>query len=367
MIIFIISILVFAIVIYFIYQWIRLAPYNQAPLDIKTFDGSNSPYHPSVLYFKEGWNGYKYWMAETPYSPLCKPYQDRNECPSIHVSNDGITWKEITTNPIDNLNDKEVEELDYFSDPHLVYTNNRIECWYRLTHRKGNKNNHIHTLLLRRYSSDGISWSKREVLAEITENSNHTLGNAIFSPAIIYKDGLYRMYYVNSDSPQGLKISYSESIDAYKWDTPHNITLIGATRRPWHIDVNYIDGLYYLINYDMKDISVWNSNDGTTFCFQKQLLSPSVKASFYGSKLYRACIIKDDKGYKVFFSGNDFIHTYIGLLEGDNISNLKFAPIGYHLSFWGMILYYIRLRLFSFNYIINRIKEKRKAKNKKNG
>lgn len=168
------------------------------------------------------------------------------------------------------------------------------------------------------------------------------------------------MYYVNSDSPQEREISYSESRDAYKWNTKKNITLIEATRRPWHIDVNYIDGKYYLINYDMKDISVWNSCDSTTFCFQKHLLSPSVKASFYGCKLYRACIIKDNKGYKVFFSGNDFIHTYIGLLEGDNINNLKFAPMGYHLSFWGMVLYYIRLRLFSFNYIINRIKERGK-------
>ena len=125
-------ILVSSIAVNFTFQWFDLAKYNQAPLSIKTFEGSNSPYHPSVLYFEEGWNGYKYWMSETPYSPKSKPYRDRNECPSIHVSNDGIVWTEINLNPIDNLAGKQVEELEYFSDPHLVFANDRLECWYHL-------------------------------------------------------------------------------------------------------------------------------------------------------------------------------------------------------------------------------------------
>ena len=338
-----------------IHKWLQLKPYNQKPLYIKTFDGSDSPYHPSVLYFKDSWNGYKYWMAETPYSPLCKPYQDRNECPSIHVSNDGINWSEISNNPIDNLNKKEVKELDYFSDPHLVYVNGVLECWYRLTRRKGISNNHKHTLLLRKRSKDGVNWSEREILTEITEHKKNLLGDAIFSPAIIYKNGTYRMWYVNSDYPPCRDICYSESIDGYIWNQPTTCILESRGNRPWHIDVKYIDKKYYLVNYNLYDISIWDGHDGINFKFKKQLLTPSITGSFYGYKLYRACIVKDDNEYKVYFSGNDFIHTYIGLMGGKDIDSLNFIIDGKHLSFIGFIYHLIKLKAFSANFIIDRI------------
>ena len=111
MVIFVLGVLI-VIIAWIVLAWIKLRPYNQKPLEINTFDGSNSPYHPSVLYFENGWNGYKYWMAETPFSPQSKPYEDRNECPSIHVSNDGINWTEIIKNPIDDLTEKEIEYIE---------------------------------------------------------------------------------------------------------------------------------------------------------------------------------------------------------------------------------------------------------------
>lgn len=38
----------------------------RSPLDIKTYDGGNEGLHPSCLYFKEEWNGYKFWFVFTP-------------------------------------------------------------------------------------------------------------------------------------------------------------------------------------------------------------------------------------------------------------------------------------------------------------
>ena len=35
------------------------------PLNIRTYDGFDQPCHPKVLYFEEGWNGHRYWMAYT--------------------------------------------------------------------------------------------------------------------------------------------------------------------------------------------------------------------------------------------------------------------------------------------------------------
>ena len=51
---------VVAFISYISVLWIKLVPYNQKPLKIRTFDKSDSPYHPSVLYIENGWNGYKY-------------------------------------------------------------------------------------------------------------------------------------------------------------------------------------------------------------------------------------------------------------------------------------------------------------------
>lgn len=57
--------------------------YSQTPLKIKTFDGSDQPYHPSVMYSANGWNGFQYWMVLTPYPMQKAPYKDRW---SVHAS-----------------------------------------------------------------------------------------------------------------------------------------------------------------------------------------------------------------------------------------------------------------------------------------
>ena len=68
-------------------------------LNIETYlDGKNQPTHPSVISFSEPWNGYRYWMAYTPY-----PYANGSEeNPSICASNDMLYWEtpEGLANPI---------------------------------------------------------------------------------------------------------------------------------------------------------------------------------------------------------------------------------------------------------------------------
>lgn len=319
-------------------MWIKLKPYNQKPLKIKTFDGSDSPYHPSVLYFKNGWNGYKYWMVETPFSPKSKPYEDRNECPSIHVSDDGVKWTEIAENPIDDLSIKEIEELDYFSDPHLVFTDDHIECWYRFTHRNGIKNKYNNLQLVRKTSKDGINWSKREVMVNLATNEGDSLGNMVVSPAILYHKGKYRMWFVNSESRIHRELSYSESYDGKKWTEQRKCILNGHENMPWHIDVNYIDGKYYLVSYDLKNLTLWYSEDGIMFNYIKKILEPSVAGSFYSYSLYRSCII-EDKNFKIYFSAHDSLKTYIGLIEGNCIENLKITNTDKHQTIFGLLIF----------------------------
>ena len=346
---------------YFVRSWTRLQKYNEKPLNISTFDGYNSPYHPSVLYFAERWNGYRYWMSETPFSPLAKPYRDRNECPSIHCSDDGVNWCETAHNPIDNLTIEEISELDYFSDTHLVFADGVLECWYRLTHREGIKNRFHNLQLIRKKSRDGITWGDREVLVNLATEEGNALGNMVVSPAILYKEGKYCMWYVDSESRTKRGVSYSESPDGFKWEKKKDCTLCGGENMPWHIDVNYIDGKYFLVMYDFNNLTLWESSDGINFSYKKELLSPSVFGSFYGEGLYRACIIKDNK-YRIYFSADDSFSTYIGLLEGEDINNLTIVSNGIYTSPLGLCTLLFKRKKRSVIFVIKQLIKRIKAK-----
>lgn len=62
---------------------------SELRLNIETYyGGKNQPTHPSVVSFEKAWNGYKYWMA---YSPFPNGNGDE-ENPCIAVSNDLLYW-----------------------------------------------------------------------------------------------------------------------------------------------------------------------------------------------------------------------------------------------------------------------------------
>ena len=324
--------------IYFLYIWKRLVPYNQSSLKIKTFDKNDSPYHPSVLYFKNGWNGYKYWMAETPYMPYTKPYRDRYECPSIHVSQDGVNWTNLEdgNNPIDDLDEKGIKELDYFSDPHLVFKDNSIECWYRLTQRGGDAGNHKNHAIIRKSTNDGINWCEREIV--IQPKNEHPLGEMIISQAVLYIDYKYHIWYVNSDCKYDRKLCYSNSTDGINWTKHTECILKQENANPWHIDINVIDNEIWLICYDFKNLHLYKGISYTEFEYKKELLKPSVFGSFYHIGLYRSILIKDDV-YKLYFSADDSFKTYIGIMSGKSPEELSVISPNKkkHSSIWDVV------------------------------
>ncbi len=178
------------IAIDYVYRYFAFEPYNQSPLNIETPEGNAQPYHPSVVYIPGGWNGYAYWMAETPY-PLgpdgdwngLPPYRARWENPCIHASHDGIHWETPgdLVNPIDDLNETEIENRDFFSDTHLVMNGDTLECWYRISRTQRDE-----TYILRKYSADGIHWSERETVIDLQDPAvvREGPGGMIVSPAI---------------------------------------------------------------------------------------------------------------------------------------------------------------------------------------
>lgn len=351
--IFILLVLLIGFCIYRIFIiWRDLEPVNQCPLQIHTFDGKDSPYHPSVLFFEGGWNHYKYYMVQTPF--FCgypfrgKNYRDRYECPSVYVSNDGIQWLEVSVNPIDTLGANEIENKDYFSDPHLVFTGDAIECWYRINHRYGDYENDNNVELLRKRTFDGVNWTERETLADLTTVA-HPLGNMVISQSVLFLKNRYHMWYVDSISLGQREIAFSSSSDGLHWISKRICKLYGADINPWHIDVALIDNVFWLTIFDRINLTLWRSTDGLDFRFYSVLLSPSkIIGSFYAQDLYRACLIKNNELYRLYFSADDSIKTSIGVMEGKCPDELHIISIGSDqyrtFSQFLYVLFYIRIR-----------------------
>ena len=317
------------ILLEFLAEFLYFNKVNQSPLLLETIDGTGQAYHPSVLFFNEPWHGYRYWMAETPYPINIPPYRDRWECPSIHVSNDGYNWTlpNGLSNPIDDLLPLEIKNKDFFSDPHLVYKEGHLECFYRYS--KATEEGY-HTFLVRKISEDGINWQKREQLLDFCDTvCDNTVGDMVRSPAVIWQDFRYKMWFVDNVNPKGTKhVCYSESIDGQHWSERQVCFLEGDTINPWHLDLNYLDGVYLLTIYDFHNLTLWKSYDGVSFVYLKQVLSPSgVYGSFYSDGLYRSSIIKDMAGYKLYFSAFDDSRTYIGLMEGTDLDTLSVSSV----------------------------------------
>jgi hypothetical protein len=252
-------------------------------LPIKTHEsGGDQPIHPKVLYFKDGFGGYKFWMAYTPYPNG----NDGEENPCIACSNDMINW--ITPNGVQNPIDAGTS-VNYMSDTHLVYNNNtkELEIWYRQV-LNGER-------IYRRTSTDGVVWNERE---QIQYFNNGSIVNAL-SPTVIFEDGKYKIW-VATGNPNGI-VKYYESLDGYDWEFITSTNLIA-----WHLDIIKTDIGYEAIISDSQpgsSISYSKSVDGVTWTDKEQLLTSPVGDKWDSSRLYRASFIKNNGTYYVYYTG----------------------------------------------------------------
>ena len=292
------------------------------PLNIPTYERSWQATHPSVLYFKERFNGYKYWMANTPY-----PYHnDDFENPCIVASVDGINWTTPTglSNPIDIPTSEQIENKYHMSDCELVFANGKLECWYRLNVNGGLDQ------ILRKTSVDGITWSEREVVLD-----KATVGFYCLSPSLIYEDGKYKMWYVGAQ----YQIYYIESIsgESGTWTQPVIVTRNYATSpvttdmQPWHMDViKDFDGKYKFVFCTILDknlqrsIYLGESDDGLTINNLHKILTPSANG-WDNLELYRPTLVAiNSKQYKMYYGGVSKDDVWkIGVVEGENLDILN--------------------------------------------
>ena len=301
---------------------------EKGSLDIRTPDGSDEPLHPSVCYIdNDGWNGYNYWMAFTPYPIKSKIYRDRFECPCVVVSNDGLKWKYLNGKEyIDDLTNNQIAEMDYFSDPELVFVNNinTLHCYYRLS-VGGNGLQDKTVTVYRKSTRDGVNWTERQIITfcfDIVKDSNEP----VISPAIVFDGTKYYLWFVSDK-----KVFRMSSDDGVCWYSDVECLLHGEKIIPWHISIILINNEYILTIYDMTErITIWKSEDGTNFTFcVTSLLHSKRMYSYYRATLYRASVVFDGN-YKLYFSAGNTRRNSIGLMSDSSIKNLKvkYIPFG---------------------------------------
>ncbi len=292
-----------------------------APLKIRTYDGSSQLTHPKVLHFKSGWNGWKYWMAFTPY-----PFgNDDYENPSIVVSQNGYDWvtPKGLKNPLTGV-PKDVDRGGHYSDPHILTNGSSMELWYRYNpaREKGSGSNNGINMIFRVKSKDGVNWSKPELVFNDK--------NTYLSPVIIYEENKYKTWFTNYSGD----MKYRESSDGKSWTDAKLVNIELPGYNPWHQDIIKTDLGYELVfcaypkgkfNQNIQQLYYARSKNGIDFEKPMKILSPSKDDNKLDNKMiYRSSILKVDGVYKIYYSAMDRkTRWHVFLTEGSDLNKLK--------------------------------------------
>lgn len=224
------------------------------------------------------------------------------------------------THPVEELTDAEIAAKDYYSDPHLVMVDGVLQLYYRFSVLEGGDVKTNMTLLYRRTSHNGIDWAERELVADLRPKRDQLIwGEQIISPSIVYQHGVYRCWYIDASNwkhNRGVRVI--ESKDGLQWYNAIQCVFNESAIIPWHIDVQFQDGIYRMLGYDLQTQAIrwYSSNDGIEWNEQGIILTPSGRdGDFYSADLYRACSAQTDNRYNIYFSANDGKQSYLGLLH----------------------------------------------------
>lgn len=286
-------------------------------LNIISSYGDKEAYHPKVLAFKEKWNGYKYWMSFTPY-PKGK---SAKENPHIVASNDLINWEtpKGLKNPLDEVSN--IPKKRYNSDAHIVYNNdtNVLSCYWRQV-------DYDKVIIYKRDTKDGVHWNEKEIV--VISSNRHK--KDYISPAIIYEEGIYKIWYVDVN----YKVRYATSEDGLSWIDQSEVHIkYNEKLNTWHLDVIKTDKGYEMLvvafdkwkNLNKMKLYYTYSENETDFKEAKVVLKPETRMNKWdNSGIYRSSFIYEDGKYYVFFGAQSKRkHRGTGLLEGKDLFDLK--------------------------------------------
>ena len=244
--------------------------------------------HPSVVYFPDGWNGYRYWMAHTPYPAS----NDTHEDPNICASHDGVKWVVPSglVNPLDNA----PGYPKYNSDTDLVFAMGKLWCFWRYQDTgAGATSQNIFV----RTSTDGVTWTPKQLV----QQSNNTI-KQYNSPTFVFENGRWTMWAVDiAVSPYRMVrcVSNGDSPLLGKWG-PETVCSVPAVsgRDLWHVEIKRVGQKLVGILSDcvagqngaLGDLYLIDSVDGLTWRRGGSQLIPRTLAGQH-TALYRSSFV----------------------------------------------------------------------------
>jgi hypothetical protein len=262
--------------------------------------------HPSVVFVPEGWNGYKYWMAITPYPAG----NDDHEDPNVVASHDGITW--VVPNGLTNPIADATGQPQYHSDTDLVLgPNNTMYLFWRWSNSVDNGG--TEERLKYAVSTNGVNWSAPTDYWVTDQDIQR-----IMSPSMIYEDGAWTMYGVDIvPSPnQVVRVRNTSPDPAVGWGASEvlNVGTMQTGKEPWHVQVIKTGGRYYGLLNDCTlnqngasgDLLFLSSADGITFTNSGVPIVPKVVTGEHDN-IYRSCMIPATQGghagFRLWYTG----------------------------------------------------------------
>ena len=288
---------------------------GEAQVDLTTYvGGTNAVVHPSLLFFDEGWNGYRYWMAYTPYNGG----DPQVENPSIAVSNDGEKW--VTPPGLTNPIEPSPPGPGYLADPVLFMTPDGA------TMNMVFKVNDARKQLVLRTSTDGVAWTSKQVILDNTYEDvspailwdqihGYRMWTIVYDPAVT--GGVNTMYVRTAADPAG---PWSAPVACTASGLPEGALSNGA--KIWHIDIKRVGQEYHAVMTTAPDAGqpagvgaqCWfgKSTDGLAWTYGRKPIMPT--GNFTQQGFYKAAILPKltpaGLSYDMWYSGTGEYRMY---------------------------------------------------------
>ncbi len=219
--------------------------------------------HPTVVYIENGWNGFEYWAAVTPY---IYSNEESAKWENIHIfcSHNGIQWQEPSgiTNPIEAAPSGAGKNI-YWSDPHIEYNkiDNCLYCFFRGYNIPAKQSgSEAPRVIVYKKSIDGINWGRLFILYDSLSNKRRiSYKNEFLSPALFRDQNHWHIFDVlkgkNAHNQKGYAVSHRKANDLtdqefYQFKRSSYISLkksVGKGNYIWHIDVKKIGNITFIL------------------------------------------------------------------------------------------------------------------------
>jgi len=293
--------------------------HSKKPLDIPRYE-AKGVVHPDLLYFPNGFDGYRYWMYYTPYPP------DECEIPSLVRSRDGLNFTdEGVRHPLIEVGEPGKWDDGFLADPDIVMVNGTFYLFYAA--RSSNKSWQRIGLAT---STDGKNFHKYEgnPVLQAETNLDYEAHDYLLSPTVYHNDtGFYMWYFSEGRDGNKTKIWMcgAKSRDGIKWQKfPQNPVL---SPRPqsldekgvWHGDVLHFRGylwLYY-VAYDGSEYHLCLAKSRNGVHWERSTENPILDLlpdSWEDLRIYRSsAVVVDDQIHLYYSAFNSSYVPGIGL------------------------------------------------------